>query len=406
MKNHKPTILLCWGYHRKGWLHAFKRLNDDFDFHYIFHITKPQNEVNHSGTENLLYWQDYSSAQELLEKVRPEKIVMMGTQAINTTALNIVARKKGIETIVLQHGMFHTYADYLNLAREEIKQRARSKQYETSDAEVDRVFLLKFFLRSIATTAPTAIFYMFKLQYFKRKMLEIEAFKAVRSKFRIPSKYVVFTKHNASIYLERDGASESDLIEIGNPEMDAYFNYEAISKSSEDYFLLIDQPWAEVKDYGSPGFGISKEQTNYFYHKLAKYAESKSAKLKIKLHPYSYKSDFHIKHPNIEYIKDTDIVELIMESSGVFGFNSTLTLPGIYYKNCCLFKIWEDSSFQNTIKDLRLAQVLDYHSFETKDIDLESIIKTDGNIQTFVKKYFYKTDGKAVEGLKALLYSQ
>ncbi len=395
---------MCWGYHRKGWLHAFNALQNDFEFYYLFYLSKPENELNYSGTSNILYWTDFSSAQDIINKIKPDKIVFMSVEGSNTTALNIVAKKNNIETLVVQHGMFHRYSDYLNWAKVEAEERTRTGQFSQSALEVDRFFLLRFFLRSVLLIKPLAVIYIFRLQALKQKYLEIEALKKLPSEYRMASKYVVFTKDNASIYGEKDKVESDKLIEIGNPEMDAFFNYKqkSLTKNS-NYYLLVDEPWSEVKDYSSPGFGISREQTNNFYIKLADFSERQSAKLKIKLHPYSYEDDFLPSHRNIEYVRDTNVVELILQSIGVFGFSSTLMLPAIYFKKCCLFKLWETSSFQDEINELGLAQLLDYHSFNVEDIDFESVEKTDVNLQDFVKKYFYKTDGKAIERLKFIL---
>lgn len=402
--NDKPIILLVWGYHRKGWLHAFNQLNNDYNFHYIFHLSKPDNEVNHSKSDNIHYWSDFQSAQDIIKKISPSKVVFMGINSPNTIALNLVAKRKKIETIILQHGMFHKYADYLRLAKEEMAARIKTNNFERSKIKVDRFFLLIFLLRSVALITPMVLLYVFKLTYLKRKYLEVEALKKAPSKFRRPNKYIVFTKDNASIYMERDKVAQEQLTEIGNPEMDMYFNSELTKKYSEsNYYLLIDQPWSEVKEYSSPGFGVSKEQTNAFYTKLADYASSQSAKLKVKLHPYSYESTFLIPHPNIEYLKDVDMVELVLNSKGVFGFSSTLTLPAIYFGKCCLFKIWEQSSYQNEIEELKVAQVLDYHTFTIENINFKSIEKETKYLELFVKKYLYKVDSGAIDRLKQIL---
>lgn len=400
----KPKILLCWGYHRKGWVHPFNVLHEDFDFHYLFYLSKPENEVNFSKSNNLLYWKDFSSAQEIIEKIQPDKILMMGTEGIHTTALNIVAKKKNIETFILQHGRFATYDEHVNLSRIEMEERRKTGQFDETIDNDDRLFLLKFFLRSVTFVAPLAIAYMFKLQYLKRSHLVMEACRKAPSEFRVPSKYIVITKAGASFYVERDGIDEDKMIEIGSPEMDDFFNFYSNNENKEkNYYLLIDQPWAEIKEFGSPGMGITKEQTNEFYGKLAEFAESKSTPLKIKLHPYSYESDFLLQHPNIEYIRDTDVVKLIMESKGIFGFDSTLTFPAVHSKKCCLFKILPNESYQDEIAELKLAQVLDYHSFKTEDIDLDNIQRSQKNIEIFSKNQLYKPDGKATARLKELL---
>ena len=403
--DNKPKILLCWGYHRKGWLHAFNALSDDFDFYYLFHLTKPAKEVNHARTDNILYWTDFHSSQQIISTIKPVKIVFMGIDSPNTIALNTVAKSKNIETLIVQHGMFHKYSDYLRLAQEEMLERKKRSMFNRSEEHVDRFFLLKFFLRSVVMIAPLLLFYLAKLKLLKRKHLEIEALKMARSRYRQPDKYIVFTKYNASIYNERDGINEDMMIEMGNPELDAYCSHVRKTDDNESYYLLIDQPWAEVKEYASPGYGITQGQTNNFYQKLADFADKQSAKLKIKLHPYSYNSTFLIRHSNIEYLKDADMVPLIMNSEGVFGFNSTLTLPAIYYNRCCLFKIWDESNYQNEIEKLKLAQVLDYHSFTEESINFDLIKPNQQAIEQFVKMYFYKVDGKAIVRLRDILHS-
>lgn len=400
----KPRILLCWGYHRKGWVQSFNALKDDFDFYYLFYLTKPENEINYSESAHLLYLKDYSSAQDIIEKIKPDKIVMMGTDGMHTVALNIVAKKKNIETLVLQHGRYSTYYEFLCFVLKEKEEREKTGRFERSETEVDRFFLLGFYLRSVALISPLAIFYMLKIQYLKRKYTELEAQEKTPSEFRVPSAYIVLTKKGASFYAVKDKIGEDQMIEIGNPEMDDFFNYQPNGESeTEHYYLLIEQPLSAVKDFASPGFGISEEKVNEFYQKLAEYADSKQARLKIKLHPYSYRNDFLLQHPNIDYIRDADIVKLLMDSKGVFGIDSTLTLPAVYFKNCCLFKVWEELTYQDELENLGLAQILDFHSFEIEDINLESIHKTAKSLEIFVREQFYKTDGKSIERLKKVL---
>lgn len=404
MKKPKPKILLCWGYHRKGWVKVFNSLSDHFDFSYIFYISKPNDEINFAEKSSIYYWKDFANAQDIINKINPGKIVFMGIEGSNTIALNITAKNLGIETLYLQHGMFHKFSDYVKWAEVEDAERNEKKEFNESAQEVDRYFLLLFFLRTVLFVKPLALIYIFRLQNLKRKFPEILALKKLPSKYRKASKYVVFTKDNASIFYERDSVDENDVIEIGNFEMDSFFKGEKQDLNPfEKYFLLIDEPWSEVKEYASPGFGISKDQTNDFYKKLSEFAKRNSAKLKIKLHPYSYASDFFVSDPNIEYLKETDIVDLILKSEAVFGFSSTLMLPAIYYKKCCLFNLWQEMSFQQDMKDLDIVQVLDYRNFTIDDIDFEKVNKSNQNLELFVKKYLFKTDGKAAERLKEIL---
>ncbi len=398
VKRLKPKILLCWGYNRKGWVEVFEQLKDQFEFVYLFHIEKQQDKVKFTDCE-VIYWSSYKSAYQLLKIIKPHKIVFMSIDGVNSLTLNVVAKKKGIPTIVMQHGLFHSLEFYVKLQKEEQKNRLESNANAVQLSSENTNFLLLFFLRSLRVSDVGFLFFLIKWQLKKRKMVEQLALKQSQSSYRLADDYIVYTKYNASIYRERDGVDEERLIPVGNPEITKFLSFkEANDALNSNYFLLIDQPFAEVKDFGSNGFGINKTQVNEFYLKLNQFALKHNARLKIKLHPYSYESDFFVLHENIDYIRDAEIVPLLMRSTIVFGFFSSLILPALYFKKCCIFQIWEESDFQKSVAELDLAVVFNYFNFTAQD--LQSVIKWDKNIEKLnklVDRYFLKMDGKTLE---------
>jgi len=400
----KQKILLVWGYHRQAWVKIFEELTDDFYFTYLFY-SFPEQETESFTNCNKIYWSHFRSAQHLLEEVQPSKVVFMSAEAPHTMSLNWLCKKQEIETITFQHGLFHNLNLYIKLQEGQIKANKKNKLILTAEASLIKHNIFKHQLLFLFFTTKFVAFnlywYILKQKFLERKFTNTEALSLNKSKFRLTSKYIVYSKGTSQIYKERDGVTTQQLIEIGSPEFQSFVNYASQNQIQEKaYFLLIDQPFSEIKDFNSSGFGISKKQTNEFYLKLNSFALLHNCRLKIKLHPYSYESDFFIKHANIDYIKDTEIKELVMNSKGVFGFFSSLIIPAIFYKKVVLFEIWEESDFTTYLKKSSLVSMKDYFNFELQENTFQEINKNPNDLENFIKHFITSIDADAVELLK------
>jgi len=395
----KPRILLYWGYQRKAWVEPFERIRDQFDFHYLYYIDKKEEQQVFSDLPKH-YWSDFKNAQQLLDKIKPDKLIFMGITGSHCIALNYVARKRGIFTAVVQHGLFHSFEKYLKLQEVQALRRAEQNSNNSQPESENRRFLIDFYLESVGYFNISMIALLWKIQVQKRKHNEYLAFQNVLSEKRLADEYWVFTKSNADLYKKRDGVPTNRMFEFGNPEMDAFVEAEA--QGEDDYYLLIDQSFAEIKDWNSPGYGPSKEKVKDFYMSLQHFAESKQMKLVVKLHPYSYSSDFFDDLHGIKFLKDHDIVPLIMKAKGIFGFFSSLMLPAIYYKPCIIFRMFDESDFINRIEELELATVLDYENFEASELKFRSS-KSSESLATFEAEYLHRADGNSVARLASLL---
>ena len=403
METQKKKILLFWGYNRKAWVNYFDPFKDQFDFVYLFHLDKAEEKDNFTDLP-VVYWKDYTSAQEIIRAHNPDKIIFMGVTGVHTIALNRVAQKKGIPTAVLQHGMFHSLEKYLQLQDAQDKRRAEEPSAKTSSQNEDRNFLLKFYFNSLGWFNLNAWFFILKMQLLKRRMNEILALSKLQSKFRMATEYWVFTIKNAEIYQSRDGVPTDKMRAFGNPEIDDFVKHSETSERAEEaYYLLVDQSFAEIKAFNSPGYGPSKEAVLNFYSKLADFAKQDGRKLKVKLHPYSYESDFfEVLKDNIEFVRDAKVLSLVMNSDAVFGFFSSLMAPAIYYKPCVLFRMFDHSDFINRVENLGLAQVLEFDKFKIEQIELPSLKPADG-LAKFAEEYIMHTDGKNKDRLRELL---
>lgn len=395
----KPVILLCWGYNRSGWIYVFEKLKQDFEFVYIYYRSIDE-EKNPVTDARKIYWDDYTSGKDIIKKIKPVSIVFMAITSGYAIGLNSAAKSMEIPTIILQHGLFRTYQEYRILEQMD-KANPRKTSITTANkpgSGFTRTF--KFLLRSLPLSSIFSLPRLLLYFYIQRKKGVYYATAKVFLKYRLADRYICYSPRNAEIHKYLDHISDDDIVYIGVPELDPFFDNAALTpeKKPGKYHLLIDQPFAENQYFNLP---INTDQMNEVYEKLASWCESNDSKLLIKLHPESYKSTWLLKRPSITYVRDANVVELIKNATGIFGTTSTLMLPAIYLKPVFLLLI-HDSSFQQSVLDLGLAKGSDFFHFSVRDIEFIED-KNEEKLTQFEQDFLFKADGKSAERLKLLI---
>lgn len=398
----KPVILLCWGYNRSGWIYAFERLKPDFEFVYVYYRNIDE-EKNPATDSRRIYWDDYTSGKDIIEKIKPVSIFFMSITSGYAIGLNSAAKSMGIPTVLLQHGLFRTYQEYRILEqmdKENPRPTVTDADTVAGKSESGFIRTLKFVLRSLPFSGVLNLPRLFLYFYLQRKKGVYYSAAKVFLKQRLADRYICYSPRNADIHRSLDRITEDRIVYIGVPELDPFFNNEFYEPERRPgkYHLLIDQPFAENQYLNLP---ITTDQMNEVYEKLASWCELDNSKLLIKLHPESYKSTWLLKHPSITYVRDTNIVELIENATGIFGTTSTLMLPAVYLKPVFLLLI-HDSSFQQTVLDLGLARGSDFFNFSIKDIVFIGD-KNKEKLTQFEHDFLFKADGKSAERLKLLI---
>lgn len=397
--NTKPIILLCWGYHRIGWIEPFLKLKDQFQFHYLFFTNKEEDEVSNFDSP-VHYWNDFKNAQEIIQKVRPEKIFFMSIDSGLTIALNIAARSQNIKTFIMQHGIYRNFEFYVKL-----QNQGKADVSKTVNELKGNNNTLHFVLKSIRIKTLIPFLRLFYFLYITRKKGFHIALNEAIFKMMKPDKYLGFTMHNMRLHFEREKISIKEVEIIGNPYFDNILHYTSENKvPTERYYLLIDQPLAENNFGFMFNTGVSKEQVNEFYSKLNEFALKNNAKLYIKLHPGSYKSTFMIQHENIQYFKDADNTALIHHAIGCFGCSSTLMIPVLYIKPTVLFTYNNIDDVEN-MAQFGLAKILDLTTFKVDDIEFIDKSQDPVKRQEFIDKFLYNPDVNATDKLKEVLLS-
>lgn len=390
------AVLLCWGYHRPGWNELFLRLRSQFDFHYLFYF-KEAYACGVVPPDPCSFWSDYSSPQEIIGKLRPDRVLFMGLDGAQTIALNALAKRMGIPTLWLQHGQLSGLEHLAQLAT-----ARKSSGPKAGLAARDKFHLLRFFFRGAWPIHIWDLWFLLRWQALRRYLGDPVSLSLCKSSIRLADTYVVYTIAGAiELLSQRDGVSLDRLVEVGSPVFDPFGAYARGSKRSPGlYELLIDQPLFSVS--GSPSELKSREEVKAFYRRLGDFCQSRSRHLVVKLHPFSFDNFPDPAHPNITFVKDCeDIVELIMESEVVYGFYSNLLVPALYFRPCCLFRVGVEFQLVTDTEQWQLCPVIDFD--ELPEPNLSEIQAPPGSRAKFLKKYAYRIDGLAAERIGAVL---
>ncbi|HMJ47604.1 MAG TPA: hypothetical protein VK498_09750 [Ferruginibacter sp.] len=396
----KPTVLLCWGYNRKNWIESFEALNDDFEFVYLFYMYPSEEQQVFTSNRRIFYTQ-FSSARDLLNQVQPIKVIFMGLDALQTIAINVQCKRSGIPTYFMTHGSSLAFDDYIdfrfkdrNLLKESLTTKLRSW-----------LFTFKFLIKALGFKYLRALPVLMRFQMQKLKIHPLLAMKNNRTPLRIPSKYMVFSEEDIKFYIELDNCRREDFIVLGNLEITPAINM-AKEKGITDgnYLLYVETPLSIIENNEFDIGKISAQECNALISSMNEYAIANELKLIIKLHPYSYSNTFFIQHPNITYDKTNEKEILILNAHAVIFYNSSLAIPCLFFKPCCMFIIGAVDEFQSAIRDLNICAVVDFSKLINDPATISFFTPGEKEKQAFVDKFIGKNaDGNGLKRLKKAL---
>jgi hypothetical protein len=350
----------------------------------------------------ILYWSEFATPYEILDRVRPDKIVFTDIETFYEVALNIAARRAGIPTFVYEHGL--RYAGEVQVAYDAGNPASVALSgFASRRGIVQRLHTLRFYLSALrdCTTSERVTL----LRFLYRRSVDDMTVALSESQFdlRLADAYINYSVENTAFLRQRDGMALSRFRLIGNPSLDEYFDetLDASHVPKEDFYLLIDSPLVEVESIAMPG-----REKAAFLEKLSAFAKRKGAKLYVKLHPYSYlygfAADYLPKDENIIYGRDVPVGPLLRRARGCFGLVSTLMTVAPCLNRCIVFRL-PNQPFPDDLVARGVAGGLDFHHFLPEDISFDGAAAAPEALARFVDDYLYKADGKATERLRALL---
>jgi len=385
----KPIILTNFGYQRKNWIAPLEAIKDDFEVIYI-HFNRKEDESESFTDSTILYFSDFDNAQDLLDKVKPDIFIAMGLYSNVIYAIKHICNKRNIPFVYMDHGVYGSKKDYL-----EYNNAVKKSAIKTSLDNIDNNrssninFPLNSFIKSYAVFKTTALL----LRYFLNKISKGNTYKNLFQKFLAkPDAFFTYSKLNNEVNQHLYHPKEKQVYYIGNIEFDSFKN--TVEPSSESYLLLIDSP---ISDNPKKLVVINTEDHIRLYSKINKVAQEKNLKLKVKLHPYNYNSEWIPELSNVEFIKNCDINSLIKNADYCLSFYSTLLIPSLYFVPTSVLKT-NDHTFLDFLEKEKLCFIYDLEDIENTQIEFKPVLANQ-NVE-FLENYFNLQEDSSINRIK------
>lgn len=386
----KPLILTNFGYQRKNWIYPLEAIKEEFEVIYI-HYNNKKDETNCFTNSTILYYTDFKNAQDLIEKTNPAVFLTMGLTSNLMFAIKHVCNKKGIPVVYMDHGLYGLEKDY-----KEFKNSVKKNSIKTVLVNEDEIrsrniaFSLKTFTSSFA---------IFKLTALLTKILIEKIFKKIcfQKYLANPDAFLTYSPLNNTLNNSIFKPKKKDIYYIGNFEYDKFKNDP--EPSTETYLLMIDSP---LSDNPQKQILFSIEDHVKLYNKINELAKNKNLKLKIKLHPFNYNSEWIPEINNVEFIKVCDINSLIKNASYCIGFYSTLLIPALYLIPTSVLTTYKNS-FIDFLKSNELCFLYDMYNIDDIQIEFKPVLAD--KCTPFLENYINLSEISSIERIKLALKS-
>ena len=398
----KPVILWLWWYDRWDLIKPLLPIMQEATNYFLFYRFKNQEQLRFDIPGERLFWTDYSSPYEILEKVVADKVVFMGIENMLTLALLSACRHKKTPTFYLSHGLTSSY-ESASSGEKAADLTVIDKRYNTNNQayQIQRYHTVFFFGKALLRASILEQKFLFKFLFnsFRFKAIHERLYYS-KSLYRLADTYLVFSKHLARLLVERDGVELNRILEIGPYTLDDFFKqldcFNQIEQVEKKYVLMIDQPIGN----------ISRKEQKEFWLKLASGWELLGYQLVVKLHPSNYTNENPIAHANIKWVRDEEnIIKLVHWASACLGYFSTMLLPIIWFKPCGLF----NPSSQPLVEEweaLGMIRALSYKDFTIEQLAACLHRREDADKMAYERQFLYRADSNGLARLQKILIEE
>lgn len=348
-------------------------------------------------------WRDFKSADELLDKTQPDRVVLLFNSSFNQVALRLAAKRRAIPVIHLEHG-FRIRADADSQKEiDAVAKRQRSTQRFLNPKELlkNNAFLTGTLLTLKGEERDQLLEYL-ELTYFE--VPDTQSLRA-SAEMRRCDAYVTYSKEIFEYARELDNiGSDVPVHFTGIPQFDDF--RAEVSNVIPKSVLLIDHQFVN-----GGYFGWNLEFRKSWAHKLVSCIEKSGRQLFIKTHPGDT-SGVWKPYLHAQQVKTVTHEELVTQGfETVVGVLSTLMLPFAAQTHTTLLGLDihpESGHFvsQPLANSGILAPCFDWTQFERSLTDLRPVHREQVQRKCeFTKAFLCTLDGGAKERLTDALLS-
>lgn len=392
-------ILACWDYARPNWVSPLEGLvARGHEVIYVAYRT-PADEPEPCGLPPLRdrgYWRDFRSGHHLLDEFRPDCVLMMGTEGAWAISTIFAARKRGVPTALLQHGVFSPVTEY-----ESSTARVRAMVDATTR---DRLPALRFLSRSLASRPQELARAVKYLMAASRDTAWVAAPRHPLSSRRV-DRYLIASDRAGDFHRGMDHVNDELLRVVGLPEFDMLLGAQ-IPRPRQRSAVLLDTPHT-----GSPHKApvISGEEKLAGLQRLGDELATAGWRLTVKLHPASFADAWAIDSDSLTFIRDASPIDVIARADVVIGFDSTLLVAAARHRPAVIL-----SGFPSghawlgplAVETGAVESVVDWRAVSPADVmraDRDEAASRKGR-ERFVEEVLGPIDGKALDRIEGELF--
>ena len=395
-------ILLILEAKRKDWYY-YLRQDIENDYFLLWNESKseiPELVREDSFFKGIYYWDKYLTARDLLVNIKPDRIVFFELIDQRQIALLIIANKKKITTIYLEHGASADVDGTIYMSQREnyfrnTKLNYLKKRFKTSLVKMvkSKVFYYSslIYLNSFSSLLKFVKLPFSMLVYTPNKALQQNKFKE-----RAPKKSIVFNNFNFESFSTYNDIERDSAVFTGIPFIDKYFNK---SVSDSKYIIFIEQACLEFNLLG---------WTHKFHKEMAlslyNFSKKNNLKCYIRLHPTAdlqlWKS-YGYENPLFILSQNDDFTEELLDSELILSYSSTLLVGPLCAKKNVVLLGWhpKPTIFGMNFSNYKICHV----SFSITDLEEKYLywkennlaIINDKNYNNFIEAVNSPFDGQA-----------
>lgn len=389
---------------RKDWYHYLK---SDKNSRYILLWHESQNDIpdwvkDEPFFSEVYVWTSFTTPGQLINKIKPDRIVFFEIIDQRQIALMVTANNKGIKTFYLEHGAAGNKEAAIKRSNEKDFFRQKKSHYllQRMKSAFWKMLKSKIFYYSAISKVELfdSLVKYIKLPFAMLFNTPNKVLSNILFVERTPYRSIVFNKPNFEQFQVYTGIAEDKALFTGVPIFDNYF-FE--KDTTGDHVSYIDHPYLE-----QGMLNWTPEYHRQIANHLFQFAETKRVKILVKLHPASdmdlwkqYKFDNSV----IEIVQSGDFTKQLLKSKLILSYSSSMVNGFLCAQKNVVLLGWhpEPGIFGADFSKSGLCHV----SLSPSELDSKFDYWISNNLsknnetayQEFLKEFNFPFDGQAAE---------
>jgi hypothetical protein len=407
----KPKIVITASIDRPDILSTFQRVAADAVLtfvDYYFNWGVPSHPEHYQPYGALRFWDEFRSANALLDELRPDKVVFFFITSLNQVALKIAAQQRGIPTFHLEHGFRQRFADSAEGFAMELDNRRRFNVPKLRRELPHIIRNHAFFVRSLPSVRPPQRQQLFRygLTAYTRG-LSIDVL-AKHGRLRQPDRYIAYSPEIFEFHRELDAVTPEDMQRvtyIGLPQFDPYCNLPPAEIDPRNV-ILIDHQW-----HGSNFFGWTLAFRHEWVRQIDEIIRALGLRLFVKQHPGDTSNAWapYVAKGGVEIVDHERLRQVLPSTQIVLGNFSTMQLPlsGLSHTALITLEIHPEPGHfasRQFVEAGVATPVTTFPELREKLVDFPRLLGEQGqHKETFVRRFLHRMDGNSGMRLRDIL---